>query len=51
MLTNPRLGATILPYQGAFYFTPDGEADRQKVNQWIRTSGQFDAVIDRRGDA
>ena len=39
-------GATVLPYEGAFYFTPDGEADRQKVNQWIRTSGQFDAVID-----
>jgi lysophospholipase L1-like esterase len=39
-------GATILPFEGAFYFTPDGEADRQKVNQWIRTSGKFDAVID-----
>ncbi len=39
-------GATVLPYEGAFYFTPDGEADRQKVNQWIRTSGQFDGVID-----
>jgi lysophospholipase L1-like esterase len=39
-------GATILPYEGAFYFTPDGESDRQKVNQWIRTSGQFDGVID-----
>ena len=39
-------GATILPYEGAGYFTPDGEADRQKVNQWIRTSGQFDAIID-----
>ena len=39
-------GATILPFEGAHYFTQDGEADRQKVNQWIRTSGQFDAVID-----
>jgi lysophospholipase L1-like esterase len=40
-------GATILPFEGAAsYFTPDGEADRQKVNQWIRTSGRFDAVID-----
>ena len=27
-------------------YTPDGEADRQKVNQWIRTAGHFDAVID-----
>ena len=40
-------GATILPFEGASnYFTPDGEADRQKVNHWIRTSGRFDAVID-----
>jgi lysophospholipase L1-like esterase len=39
-------GATLLPYGGAFYFSADGEADRQAVNQWIRTSGKFDGVID-----
>jgi lysophospholipase L1-like esterase len=40
-------GATILPFEGAAgYFTPDGEADRRKVNEWIRTSGRFDGVID-----
>ncbi|MBV9083333.1 MAG: SGNH/GDSL hydrolase family protein [Acidobacteriaceae bacterium] len=39
-------GATILPYQGAFYFRPEGEATRQAVNNWIRTSGNFDGVID-----
>ena len=40
-------GATILPFEGAAnYFTPDGEADRRKVNDWIRTSGRFDGVID-----
>jgi lysophospholipase L1-like esterase len=39
-------GATILPYEGAAYFAADGEADRQAVNAWIRTSGVFDAVID-----
>lgn len=39
-------GATILPYEGAAYFTPDGEADRQAVNAWIRTSRTFDGVID-----
>jgi lysophospholipase L1-like esterase len=39
-------GATILPFGGAQYFTADGEADRQKVNEWIRNSGVFDAVID-----
>jgi lysophospholipase L1-like esterase len=41
------LGGTITPYAGAdFYFTADGEAERQTVNRWIRTSGWFDAVID-----
>ncbi len=39
-------GATILPFEGAHYYTPDGEADRQTVNRWIRTSGKFDGVID-----
>jgi lysophospholipase L1-like esterase len=39
-------GATILPYEGASYFAADGEADRQAVNAWIRTSGVFDGVID-----
>jgi lysophospholipase L1-like esterase len=39
-------GATILPYQGAGYFSPEGETDRQTINKWIRTSGAFDAVID-----
>ncbi|MGB6430971.1 MAG: SGNH/GDSL hydrolase family protein [Candidatus Acidiferrales bacterium] len=39
-------GATILPYQGANYFSAEGEADRETINKWIRTSGAFDAVID-----
>lgn len=39
-------GATILPFEGAFYFSADEEADRQTINNWIRTSGRFDAVID-----
>lgn len=40
-------GATITPYGGAgFYWSEDGEADRQAVNRWIRESGRFDAVID-----
>lgn len=40
-------GATITPYEGAdFYWSAEGEADRQKVNAWIRTSGRFDAVVD-----
>jgi lysophospholipase L1-like esterase len=40
------LGATILPYKGAFYYSPDGEADRRMINDWIRTRGHFDGVID-----
>ena len=42
-------GATIMPFEGVTdidYFTPEGEADRQRVNQWIRQSGRFDSVID-----
>ncbi len=37
---------TILPYEGAGYSTPAGEAIRVQVNNWIRTSKDFDAVID-----
>jgi lysophospholipase L1-like esterase len=39
-------GGTLEPYEGAQYFHPEGEAVRQAVNQWIRTSGAFDGVID-----
>ena len=39
-------GATILPYQGFGAWTAMGEAKRVAVNQWIRTSGPFDGVID-----
>jgi len=40
------IGATLTPYKGAGYFAPDGEAVREAVNEWIRTSGAFDAVVD-----
>ncbi len=40
------IGATILPYEGAAYFTAAGEAARQTLNAWIRKPGNFDAVID-----
>jgi lysophospholipase L1-like esterase len=39
-------GATILPYQGFAGWTPQGEAKRVAVNNWIKTSGSFDGVID-----
>ncbi|MFL5296730.1 MAG: SGNH/GDSL hydrolase family protein [Phenylobacterium sp.] len=40
------IGATILPYGGAGYFGQPGEAERQKINAWIRTAHEFDGVID-----
>lgn len=39
-------GATLTPFGGARYWTPAGEAKRDAVNAWIRTSGAFDGVID-----
>lgn len=40
-------GATITPFAGTEnYYTPEGDATRQTVNEWIRTSGVYDAVID-----
>jgi lysophospholipase L1-like esterase len=39
-------GATLTPFHGARYWTPAGEAKREAVNTWIRTSGAFDGVID-----
>jgi lysophospholipase L1-like esterase len=40
------IGATLTPYQGASYATPEGEQVREGLNQWIKTSGAFDGVID-----
>jgi lysophospholipase L1-like esterase len=39
-------GGTLTPFQGAFYSSAAAEAKREAVNQWIRTSGAFDGVID-----
>ena len=39
-------GATIMPVGGVSTYTEGGEAIRQAVNQWIRTSGAYDAVLD-----
>lgn len=47
------VGATLTPFKGALdetpmvgYYSEDKEETRQAVNEWIRTSGEFDAVID-----
>ena len=39
-------GATLTPYLPTGYSSPQGEEVRQAYNQWIRTSGIFDGVID-----
>ena len=42
-------GGTLTPFQNylpGIYYTDAGEAQRQVVNQWIRTSKAYDAVID-----
>jgi lysophospholipase L1-like esterase len=40
------VGATLTPFWGAAYYTEAGEAKRQAVNEWIRTSKAYDGVID-----
>ena len=42
------IGATLTPFEGTFagYYTPAKDEVRIEVNEWIRTSGEFDAVID-----
>ena len=40
------IGCTLLPFEGAAYYSDAGNATRQAVNQWIRTSHAFDAVVD-----
>lgn len=39
-------GGTLTPFEGAGYFHEEGEEKRQTVNEFIRTSGAFDGVID-----
>jgi lysophospholipase L1-like esterase len=47
------VGATLTPFTDTNigtptegYYTPEKEKIRLAVNQWIRTSGRFDGVID-----
>ena len=42
-------GATLTPFAGTTipkYFSESGEAMRQALNQWIRTGGAYDGVVD-----
>ncbi|TCO18540.1 lysophospholipase L1-like esterase [Kribbella steppae] len=40
------VGGTITPVGGSFVYTPEKEAARQAVNEFIRNSGEFDGVVD-----
>ncbi len=40
------IGCTLTPYEGAGYASEAGEVMREAVNNFIRTSGAFDAVVD-----
>ncbi|MFL6707502.1 MAG: SGNH/GDSL hydrolase family protein [Massilia sp.] len=39
-------GATLTPFQGAGYYSPEKDVVRQGVNNWIRNGEEFDGVID-----
>jgi lysophospholipase L1-like esterase len=40
------IGATLLPFQGAGYYSLQKDTQRQAVNLWIRTGKELDGVID-----
>ena len=40
------IGCTLTPYVGAAYASDNGESVRSAINNWIRTSRAFDAVVD-----
>ena len=39
-------GATLTPFGGSFYDSPERQSAWKMVNEWIRSGGHFDAVID-----
>ncbi|MEO5707615.1 MAG: SGNH/GDSL hydrolase family protein [Alteraurantiacibacter sp.] len=39
------IGSPIGPYMGATYWSEEGEAARQTINDWMLNSGEFDATI------
>ena len=42
------IGGTVVPYSNSNYYHPgpENENDRLALNEWIRTSGVFDAIAD-----
>ncbi len=39
------IGSPIGPYRGASYWSAEGEAARQKINDWILHGGAFDGTV------
>jgi lysophospholipase L1-like esterase len=39
-------GATLMPFEDAAYYSPQKDDVRQAVNLWIRSSSEFDGVVD-----
>ena len=39
------IASPIGPYKGASYWTEEGEAARQKITEWMLTSGTFDGIV------
>lgn len=39
-------GATITPFKGSGYYSEEHESTRIEVNEWIRTPGNFDKLLD-----
>ena len=37
---------TLPPFEGASYYTPQKDLVRQAANNWLRSSGEFDGVVD-----
>lgn len=40
------IGATLTPEEGVWLAGSVGDATRQKVNEWVRNSGEFDGIVD-----
>jgi lysophospholipase L1-like esterase len=40
------IGATLTPFEGQAYYTASRENVRKRFNDWMRSSGAYDAVLD-----
>jgi lysophospholipase L1-like esterase len=40
------IGATLTPFEGLSYYNAGRESVRKRFNDWVRSSGAYDAVAD-----